>query len=385
MRRHKSNTYRFRIMNYLFYVCVIPARSLRIIGNSVQTVQRTVRDMKKEGWLKAGKSYEKRYIVLGKPISFFESYEEQYFDGYKSQHGRLRNRYYRKEQTSENKQKFQRLLQLAESSVFLGESGISVIPSTKPCLQFVKRYWDEPTFYQSLEIKELMDADESRATGSRSTGCICWNNEISTVFSLSDDIIKIGEITEKLHVERLYSFFSKKVGEVKVEDAYLFTWKYNKVHEKLGLKNRFASYFYLDDTYQNYYLIPYTQEGKELLNLLYSPFAKEELRDMIIKQKWKTSGQEDIEIDGIDENGVLIFNYLIPNILRFKKFVSAAHRLTGKDFHVYCYDFQEEAVKKELTSNMTYSVFRFEEVKELYEKRYERRMMRAYGQNEEMV
>lgn len=375
MRRHRTDSYRFQIMNYLFYVCVIPIRTLRIMGNSTQSVQRTVRNMKKDEWIKTDKCYDKRYIALGKQVPFYSDYEERYFDDYKKQHNRIRNRYYRKEETSENKQKFQRLIQLSESSVFIGESDIATIPGAKPCLQFVKKYWEEPAFYQSLEIKELMEPDESRATGSRSTGCICWNNEINTVYSLTDDIIKIGEITEKLHTERIRRFFSERIGEVDVENAYLFTWKYDKVHGKLNLKNMYASYFYLDDTYSNYYLIPYSQEGRELLKLMFSPCAREELKNMIIRSEWQMQGTGEIEIDGIDNEGVHLFNYLVPNILRFKKFVNAAKRLPKKSFHVYCYDFQEEAVKKEIPENVTYSTFSIGEVKQIYEKRMGRRRM----------
>ena len=379
MRAYRSNTYRFRIMNYLFYACTIPSRSLRIMGNSVVAVQKAVRNMAQNGWVKNEKIFGKRYVTIAKPLSHYRSQEDHFFENYNGYFARLRDSFFRKEVNSKNKQKMQRLTQLAESSIFVGEAGIDVIPGTKPCLQFLKAYWEAPAFYQSLEIKELMAEDESRATGSRSTGCICWKNEVATVFSLSDDIVKIGEITEKLHVERLYGFFAEKVGEVHVEDTYLFTWKYNKVHGKLSLKSQYASFFYLDDTYKNYYLIPYSMTGRELLELLFMPNAKEELQNMLIRKEWQTKGNTDIEVDGIDENGVYLFNYLVPNIYRLKKFINAAKRLKHKEFHVYCYDFQEEAVREELTSNMTCSVYEFATVKELYIKRMERRVADAEG------
>lgn len=374
MKAYHKNTYRFRIMNYLFFNCIIPKRVLRVIGNDTKSVQKVIGKMKKENWIKQEETEKQKYITLGKPITFFECYEEHFFGDYEEWYRKIRRSYYRNEQNKDNTMKMRRLSRLSETSIFLSEAGFDALPAGKQRLKDKKIYWEKPTFYQMPELKQLMEPEEMRATGSRSTGCICWMNDVSCVYSLADDIIKIGEITEKSHVDRIYQFFAKKVKELRVQDAYLFTWKFERVHKKLNLNSNYGSYFYLDDTFKNYYLIPYSKTGRRLINLLYSPDAKEELMDMLIMNKWKfEQGTINIEADGRDADGVYLFNYLIPNIYRFKKFVRAAKVLQDDKFHVFCYDFQEEAVKVELTENMTYSVYDYDTVEDMYRKRRERR------------
>ena len=374
MAIYHRDAYRFKLLGYLLYCCVIPKRSLRYLGNETKSVQNGVRRAKREGLIKEERIHRRAYLTLGKPLNCYEALEGYVFIDYETHDQKLKKNYYRNEVSSEAKQKMQRLNQLAESSIFVGEAGINALPGEKESLRAEKLHWNDPVFYQSLEVKQYMESEEARAMASRVTGCICWKNEISMVYSLSDDLIKIGDITEKLNMERYYGYFCSKVNGLHMEDAYIFTWKYERVHERLELSRNFGSSFTLDGTYKNYYLIPYTREGNRLLGLLFRLNAKTELMDMIIRSSWRVDRDSiHIEADGVDENGVYVFNYLLPNVYRLKKFLKAAKMLPDKRFHIFCYDFQEEAVAKEAVENVTYSVYSLESVEVMYEKRMRRR------------
>ncbi len=371
---HKDS-YRFTLMNYLFYTCIIPTRVLRIMGNTTHAVQKQVNNMEKDGWVKKEKPFERKLLTLAMTPKYFSNYAEVFFGEYSTCYVRIKKNFYRTEISLTNKLKMQRLQQIAETSIFASEAGIKAFPGEKQELQEENLYWDDASFYQSLEIKDEMEYAEARASASRMTGCVCWKNKITPIYSLSDDIIKIGDITEKIMVERLYMNFSEKVYKLGISDALLFTWKYEKVHLKLELNGNFGSYFYLSDTYKNYYLLPYTREGKKLLRLLYTDYGKEELMNMIVRNHWKIKqDQMSIEADGIDENGVYIFNYLVPNILRLKKFLAAARAMTEKKFHIFCYTFQKTVLEKEIPPNVTLSFYEYDVVDELCKKRIMRRV-----------
>jgi len=374
MAIYHRDSYRFKLLSYLLYCCVIPKRSLRYLGNETKSVQNAVHKAKKEGLIREERIHGRLYLTLCKPVVNYETLKGYVFIDYEMHYPKLKKSFFRNESNAEAKQKMQRLNQLSESSIFVGEAGIKAIPGEKESLGAETFYWDEPVFYQSLEVKQYMESEEARAIASRATGCICWQNKISMVFSLSDDLIKVGDITEKLNVERYYGHFCSRVKRLCMEDAYIFTWKYERVHEKLELLRRYGSLFTLDGTYKNYYLIPYTREGNRLLGLLFKPNAKTELMDMIIRSSWRVDRDIiHIEADGVDDNGVYVFNYLIPNVYRLKKFMKAAKMLPDKRFHVFCYDFQEEAVAKETIENVTYSVYALKSVEDMYEKRMRRR------------
>lgn len=374
MAIYHKDSYRFKLLSYLLYCCVIPKRSLRYLGNETKSVQNAVQKAKKEGFIREERIHGRAYLTLCKPLTNYEEVESYIFIDYETHYPKLKKSFFRYETSSEAKQKMQRLNQISESTLFVGEAGIEALPGSKESLVSEILHWDEPVFYQSLEVKQYMESEEARAMASRATGCICWKNSISMVFSLSDDLIKVGDITEKLNVERYYGHFCSKVNGLCIEDAYIFTWKYEKVHERLELSRRYGSSFTLDGTYKNYYLIPYTREGNRLLGLLFKTNAKTELMDMIIRNSWRIDRDNvHIEVDGVDDNGVYVFNYLLPNVYRFKKFLKAAKMLPDKRFHVFCYDFQEEAVANEAVGNVTYSVYALESVEDMYEKRMRRR------------
>lgn len=375
MGTYHKDSYRFTLMNYLFYVCIIPTRALRIMGNTTHAVQKQVNSMEKDGWIKKEKPFDRRLLTLSFAPKYYSRYEEVFFGEYNACYSRIKKNFYRTETSLTNRLKMQRLQQIAETSIFAAEAGIKTFPEEKIELNEDSLYWYDASFYQSLEIKDEMEFAEARASASRMTGCVFWENRITPVYSLSDDIIKIGDITEKIMVERLFMNFSEKVHKLKISDALLFTWKYDKVHSKLSLSGNFGSYFYLSDTYKDYYLIPYTREGKKLLQLLYSDYGKEELMNMIVRKNWKIQQEQmSIEADGIDENGIYIFNYLIPNILRLKKFLVAAKAMQEKKFHIFCYTFQKSALEKEITSNVTLSCYEYDVVDELCKKRILRRV-----------
>ena len=374
MALYHRDSYRFKLLSYLLYCCVIPKRSLRYLGNETKSVQNAVHKAEKEGLIREERIHGRLYLMLCKSVVYYEILEGYVFIDYETHYQKLKKSFFRNESSVDAKQKMQRLNQLSESSIFVGEAGIKAIPGAKESLGAEAFLWDEPVFYQSLEVKQYMESEEARAMASRATGCICWKNEISMVYSLSDDLIKVGDITEKLNAERYYSYFFPRVNGLHMEDAYIFTWKYERVHEKLELSRNYGSSFTLDGTYKNYYLIPYTREGNHLLGLLFRPNAKTELMDMIIRGSWRVDRDSiHIEADGVDENGVYVFNYLLPNVYRLKKFLKAAKMLPDKRFHIFCYDFQEEAVAKEVVENVTYSVYALESVEVMYEKRMRRR------------
>lgn len=375
------NSLKIRLLNYIYYTVIIPKKAISLLNWNPHHVRRVLSIMRQEDLIVLEDNFGKKNYTLSHYADGYEEYLPYIFPDCEWYYSRLRSNYYRKEEPSKtkqsnkrNKQKMQRLSQYSECSIFLGESGVDIFPNYKRSVLEDELYWEVPTFYHAIELKKFMPADESRAASSRSIGCLCYRNEISMVFSMSDDIPVTGEITEKKYVDRVYYFFKDKVQEPILSDAYIFSWNYDRVHKKLSIKKKRGGYFTLDNTYSAYYFIPYSKTGERLMRLLLSPFAKDELMDMVIKREWqKKNGLEEIEMDGINDENEILFNYLIPNIYRFKKFVNAARLLEHRKFRVHCFDFQEEAVKKELSSNMDYSVYEFDAVVDMYLRRCEQR------------
>lgn len=331
--------------------------------------------MEKDGWIKCEKNFGKKYYVLNLKTFNFDRYADSYFDGYEEHYMKRKKNFYRTnlDGNAINRQKMQRLEMMSESSMFLSEAGIHVFPHEKPYLRGEELSFWHPVFYQSVEIKEIMEDEEARAMASRMTGCICFEDRIFPVYSLADDLIKSGDITEKMMIERLNIFFSRRAGRMEAESAFLFTWKFEKLHERLALTPNDGAQFFLNENYRHYYLIPYSREGKRLIALLLKKYGTEELMNMVVRNAWRKTISM-IDADGIDEDGVYIFNYLIPDIYRLKKMIKSANALKEKRFHVFCYSFQEKALIKELPENVTYSVYEFDAVEELCMKRIERRM-----------
>ena len=105
--------------------------------------------------------------------------------------------------------------------------------------------------------------------------------------------------------------------------------------------------------YEKLYGIPYTSDGQKMVELMTRKNWKEDLKSIYLKDYETDTRTSSVNCDGVGTDKFILL-HCIPDLIKLKKFVNQANYAGEPEkYEIYCFDFQEEFVRKVAGENVT--------------------------------
>lgn len=266
-----------------------------------------------------------------------------------------------------------RLHRMAEVLVSMLNASVLILPWEKP--HIFRADSDtaiddigQPAYYTSLEVKGSGDQGR-KFTGSRATGILFTSDSIYLAFNTGASEMKWDSNSEN----RLKAFVTydlclgrqANTYHLKKPDAIMFASDMSQLGVLMcGGRKRSRNQTVLDD-FDHFHYLTNDNRGEVILRLLCHPELREVLNVILLEGLTPApNGSGGIDCDAIDgDSAPVLFGYTcdMPRIKRFDSGL-IAHGLYGV---MYCFDFQEEAMRQVCGSQTDIQCIDFEAVKRL--------------------
>lgn len=258
----------------------------------------------------------------------------------------------------------ERLYRIAEASVTMMNSGVSIFRDERPAIFSPKWRGGEciraPAFYSSREIKEL-GVLFSKIKGARSAGVLLTEDNIFVTYSLGDSLLKWryrAEMRNKallqnvLCLERLPNQYSSEcicgiILANTMELAYSI------------LSNKVDQYLILDDNFEHFYFATNDKRGEMQIKLLCRPDICEELDEILTQDLYDSYAGMLIENDAMTEQGEPVLLAYKCDLKRIKKFDTALST-QNKSGIIYCFDYQADVLRRFCSERVTFRTLDYE-------------------------
>ena len=265
-----------------------------------------------------------------------------------------------------------RLHRMAEVLVAAYNAGLLTFPWEKPSVFQTEpgdtNLYIGPAYYSSREVKEI-GAQATMIRGSRSTGILLCDGGIYAVYNTASARMKWeykAEVrlkamiqTDLCHGRLAHWFMDSPPGAIVFGDGM------DQLEHLMGPGSKETrNYLIMDGTFRCFHYLTLDHRGEVLLRLLCDPERKAELDEILSQDLSKGSTNWLIEHDAIDEHGCpVLFGYTcdMPRIRRFDDALGL-HGLTGT---LYCFDFQEPALRRVCGSRVALQCIDFDAFEDL--------------------
>ena len=246
-----------------------------------------------------------------------------------------------------------RLHRMAEVLVTAYNAGLLTFPWEKPAAFQAEpddaSLYVGPAYYSSREVKEI-GAQATMIRGSRSTGILLCGSGIYAVYNTADTRMKWeykAEVrlkammqTDLCHRRLADRFMDSPPGAIVFGDGM------DQLEILMGQGDKETrNYLIMNGIFRCFHYLTLDHRGEVLLRLLCDPERKAALDGILSEDLAEGRSNWLIEHDAIDGNGCpVLFGYTcdMPRIRRFDD----ALGLHGQTGTVYCFDFQEPALRR---------------------------------------
>ena len=246
-----------------------------------------------------------------------------------------------------------RLHRMAEVLVTAYNAGLLTFPWEKPPVFQAEPddadLYIGPAYYSSREVKEI-GAQATMIRGSRSTGILLCGSGIYAVYNTADTRMKWEYKAEV----RLKAMMQTDLCHRRLADrftdsppgAIVFGDGMDQLEILMGQGDKETrNYLIMNGIFRCFHYLTLDHRGEVLLRLLCDPERKAALDGILSEDLAEGRSNWLIEHDAIDGNGCpVLFGYTcdMPRIRRFDD----ALGLHGQTGTVYCFDFQEPALRR---------------------------------------
>lgn len=266
-----------------------------------------------------------------------------------------------------------RLHRMAEVLVAMFNAGVSVLPWEKPVVftptpLTAEPNIKQPTYYSSRELKNLgLMANKIR--GSRCAGILLANQDVFVAYSTGS-----SEMQWEYKAEiRLQSLLQIELCHCRLptqfmgaqQHAILFAADMSLLPSIAGVgSNNRQSYFLSGGSFRHFYYLTNDHHGDVILQLLCDPDKRAALDGILSEDLAPAHPGFIVENDAMEDGSPALFAYTcdLPRIKRFDSGLML-HGMTGT---LYCFDFQEDAIRQMCGANIDFRCIEFDE----YERRY---------------
>lgn len=259
-----------------------------------------------------------------------------------------------------------RLHRMAEVLVSMFNAGVTVFPWEKPIvftptLLDHAPYIDRPVYFSSCEVKNIgLMANKIR--NSRSTGVLLTNDSIFAVYNTGASEMKWehrAEIRLKsfLEIELCLHRLPGQFAGVK-QNAIMFGADMDCLLPLMGEGSiNHQNYFLSGESFPHFHYLTSDHYGDLILRLLCEPDEQAILNSILSQDLSPPQPGLVVENDAMDGDEPVLFAYTcdMPRIKRFDNALGL-HEKMGT---LYCFDFQEEALRKLCGSNVSIQTIDF--------------------------
>ena len=245
-----------------------------------------------------------------------------------------------------------RLHRMAEVLAVMFNAGVLVFPWEKPALfaptppQDVL-YIDQPAYYSSREMKEL-GAQAVKIRNSRSTGVLLTDSGIFIIYNTGPGQMKWEYKAEMRLKAMLQTELCQRRLPGQYQNAVLSAIVFGQDMERMiPLMNDGGGqrdYFVLDGNYQHFYYLTSDHKGELILRLLCDAEQRTILDDILSQDLAPHRPDWIVENDAFDGKRPVLFAYTC-DMPRIRRFNAALEKMDWRGT-LYCFDFQEEAMRR---------------------------------------
>lgn len=261
-----------------------------------------------------------------------------------------------------------RLHRMAEVLVAMFNAGVSVLPWGKPVVftpttLAVEPDIDCPTYYSSRELKNLgLMANKIR--GSRCAGILLADGDVFVAYSTGSSEMQWEykaevRLQSLLQTELCYRLLPNQFMDAR-QHAILFAADMSLLPSMVdvGSDNR-QSYVLSGETFNDFYYLTNDHHGDVILGLLCDPDKRAALDGILSEDLAPARPGFIVENDAMEDGSPALFAYTcdLPRIKRFDSGLML-HGMTGT---LYCFDFQENALRQMCGADIDFRCIDFDE------------------------
>lgn len=255
---------------------------------------------------------------------------------------------------------------IAEVGMMCLNAGIEIRPYLLPKLQnkeLLSIVPAEPSFYLARDIKRVGQTEMNKTMFTRTVGALFSGPRCYAVYNTRNAVMKWSGMGEFKTLQNLIEIARQNARINHVDSALLFTESdtvaMNTLLESDRSKRR---EFRFDSIYHHIHVIPMTDHGLRLLQLITIPDWNEQLLDLLFEPEDRSYNKGNFEYDACVE-GVFVLSHLDGDIARLIRFREAVRTRTGK-FEVLCYPSQVQFLREYLGQNVSLKTIDMNSVEE---------------------
>lgn len=260
-----------------------------------------------------------------------------------------------------------RLHRIAEVLVTMLNAGVSVFPWEKPAVfqpapPLPDTRIDRPAWFSSREVKEI-GPQRSMIRGSRAVGVLLTGGDIFVVYNTG-----ASEMGWEFRAElRLKTLLKTDLCHARLpaqfrnaqQSAIVFASDMRRIAAFMGAHDQGShDYFVLDGEFEHFCYLTSDHHGEVMLQLLCDPDEQAALDAVLAEDLSAPQPGLVVENDAMDGNEPVLFGYTC-DMPRIKRFDNALH-IHDKQGTLYCFDFQEDALREVCGPNVSIRVIDFD-------------------------
>ena len=354
---NNSKGYRRDLMKIMLTAGSVSYRGLRLLPRERVLYVRKLKQMEREGTVRIQRLGRQSAGVL----EDFDNMGDKYMDSYPEYYGNYIRygkqrasdvgRYYSKDNQSRAVKAFRH----SEIIELVAGTDIHVYPDEKPKLYSDEKIPQGAFFYSDTEVKNVsgfklkVGEKDKVIIGSRAQGILIseggdymiYHTDDCRLMWINSQEFQMRFCTAKVLNEKCEH--RKKTQEIK---ECIVVGTSNKPFVDMINADDYGKFLNTENGYGATYVLPLEPESKALLSYMTRKNWQEDLKAYYLSDlNANVSGTGTVCDATDDEAKILLF--CIPNITRLKKFLlSAEFDVSGRDFRVYCFDFQQEFLKE---------------------------------------
>lgn len=265
-----------------------------------------------------------------------------------------------------------RLHRMAEVLVSMLNAGVTVFPWEKPGVFHpvpppAHTWISHPTYFSSRDVKEI-GPQRDMIRGSRSTGVLLEDGGIFVVYNTGPGQMKWEYKAEM----RLKALLEMELCQARLrmqfmnakQSGIVFATDMGQMPPLMSVGgDKRHNYFVLDGGFEHFYYLTSDHHGEVILQLLCYPDERALLDDVLAQGLAPPRDGWLMENDAMDGDEPVLFGYTC-DMPRIKRFDNALH-IHDMRGTLYCFDFQEAALRAICGPGIKIQDLDFEKVKAL--------------------
>lgn len=383
MIQFRRNSYANIILEYISLCGEFPYQSLEMMDRNKRILQRTINNLKKEGYITiTGTGPMKSIRVTKKAFPIIEAINPDFLKHYLvvSENHHFRGGTYKNNKVGARQ--VWRRHRMAEILCIFKQLNVKLWQEEKPKLHLntkeEKRInLNNLIFYTSKELKNIDVNQRYKTDFTRIMGALFSPGGVYCIYNTNKGLMKWnsqGEGKAQVLVEDIVNQnleeYKSKLFEA--NSAIMFGKGMEPALEMLisnGGKRDSNGFEMLsfDNTYRNIFYLTLDENGKRQLNIMTKKNWHDILKEEIFPEEYINFKYSNIDCDAIDKNNnKYILMFFDGNVGRLKRFKQASYDSAKNKFEILCFPWQANFIKEYMENNVTCRILSIDDIEEIF-------------------